>query len=93
MKTTMKLKVLLGCVFWIGGSITLSGLLLSAAMMASTATEWNSGGSKFWFCLFESSLSSPNTLDAYPFWIFILVQFGLAIGLFLSAYYSHKKQA
>ena len=94
MKTIHKVKILLGCTFWIGGCITLCSLLISAAVMASTTTEW-SGTSKFWHCLFENSYYSPgdaSTLNAFPFWIFILIQFGLAIGLFLSAYYSYKKQ-
>lgn len=87
-----KIKLLLGSLFWLGGCITLAGLLISAATFSSTLTEW-SGDSKFWSCLtgWSNPIYDTQTLDAFVFWIFILAQFLVAIVLFVSVYRSCKK--
>lgn len=88
-----KIKILLGCVFWISGCITFSALLISAATLASTLTSWG-GTSKFWYCLIGHSDATYSmcSLDAFPIWAFIVVQFIVSIALFISAYHSSKKQ-
>ena len=92
MKTINKFKVLLGCLFWLGSCIILSGLLIAAAAFSASVTDW-SGDSKFWYCLTDWCVNGSQTLNAFPLWVFILAQFIAAAALFVSAYRDHKKQA
>lgn len=92
MKSVTQPKLLLACVLWVSGCITLSGLLIAAAAFSASVTDW-SGDSKFWYCLTDWCVNGSQTLNAFPLWVFILAQFIAAAALFVSAYRDHKKQA